>query len=202
VGGSLLIPFYIYLERELLNIKESVRGLTTIIAIFTNACIALVGIPPNPINIKAFQAFHAFVAVVGFLGSSIHIVFYSIMMYQSSKSIMSKGPLFKKYLVFFGIFIGVLLVIFLITQYIILEWILGALIIFWVLITALQGISFKFSKIQEAYYSKSQNPEVLQLFKKKIQILDHLEKGNEPITETFKVNIEFIKSEMEKKPTK
>ena len=186
VGGLLLIPFYIYLERELLNIKESVRGLTTVITIFTNACVALVGIPPNPKNIKAFQAFHAFVAVVGFLGSSIHIVFYSIMMYQRSKSIMSEGPLFKTYLVFFGIFVGVLLIIFLITRYIILEWMLGALIVFWVLITALQGISFKFSKTQGAYYNKSQNPEVLQPFKDQIQILDHLEKGNESISEIFK----------------
>ncbi len=164
-GGSLLIPFYIYLERELLNIKKSVRGLTTAIAIFTNACVALVGIPPDPINIEAFGAFHAFVTVVGFLGTSIHIVFYSIMMYKSSKSIMSKGPIFKKNLGFFGIFIGVLFVIFLITRYSILEWIVGALIVFWVLITALQGISFKFYKTQGGYYNKSQDPEVLQQYK-------------------------------------
>jgi hypothetical protein len=146
------------LERELLNIKESVRGLITTIAIFTNACVALVGVPPDPMNIKAFQTFHAFVAIVGFVGSSIHIVFYSIMMYQSSKS-----TIFKKYLVFFGIFIGCLLAIYLITQYIILEWILIALIVFWVLITALQAISHKRSVGQGAYYNKSQNPEVLKL---------------------------------------
>lgn len=175
MGGLLLIPFYIYLERELLNIKKSVRGLITAIAIFTNVCVALVGIPPDPINIKAFEAFHAFVTVVGFLGTSIHIVFYSIMMYKRSKSVMSKGPIFKKYLVFFGIFIGVLFGIFLITQYSILEWIVGALIVFWVLITALQGISFKFYKAQGEYYNKSQDPEVLQQYKDQIQILEHLE---------------------------
>jgi hypothetical protein len=153
VGGSLLVPFYIYLERELLNIKENVRGLTTAVAIFTNACVALVGIPPDPLNIEAFQAFHAFVTIVGFIGSSIHIVFYSIMMHQSSKSKMSKGPIFTKYLVVFGIFIGILLAIFLIIQYSILQWILGALMLFWVLITALQGSSFKFSRTQGAYYN-------------------------------------------------
>ncbi len=185
MGGSLLIPFYIYLERELLNIKESVRRLTTAIAIFTNACVALVGIPPDPINIEAFQTFHAFVAVVGFIGTSIHIVFYSIMMHQSSKSINSNGQIFKKYLVYFGIFTGILSVIFLIVQYSILQWIVGALLIFWVLITAIQGISFKVSKTQGAYYNKSQNPEVLKLFKNHIQILDH-EKGNEPLSEIFK----------------
>lgn len=159
VGGILLIPFYIYLEKVLLNIKDNVRGLTTAIAIFTNVCVAGVGIPPDPKNIVAFQAFHAFVSIVGFLGSSIHIVFYSIMMVRSSKPIKSKGPIFKKYLVIFGFFVGILFVIYLFTQYVMLEWIVGALIVFWVLITAIQGISFKFSKTYGIYYKKSQNPE-------------------------------------------
>lgn len=178
MGGSLLIPFYIYLERVLLNIKKSVRGLTMIIAIFTNACVALVGIPPDPLNMEAFNAFHAFVTIVGFLGTSIHIVFYSIMMHKSSKSIMPVGPIFKKYLVFFGIFIGVLFTIFLITRYSILEWIVGALIVFWVLITALQGISFKFCKTQGGSYNKSQDLEVLQQQKDQIQLIKRLDKGN------------------------
>ena len=47
VAGSLFIPFYIYLERELINIKESVRRLATGIAIVTNVGIALVGIIPD-----------------------------------------------------------------------------------------------------------------------------------------------------------
>ena len=153
----MFIPFFIYLERALLNINLSVRSLTTTIAIFTNVCVALVGFPPNPMNIKAFQAFHAFVAVVGLIGTSILIVFYSIMMHQSSKPILFKGPIFKKYLVFFGIFIGVLLAIFLITQHSMLEWIVGTLIVFWVLITAKQGISFKYSKTHGIYYKKSRN---------------------------------------------
>jgi hypothetical protein len=159
VGSSLLIPFYIYLERVLLNVNVGVRCLITAVTIFTNVCVALVGIPPNPKNIKVFQTFHAFVAVVGLIGTSILIVFYSIMMYRSSKPIMFKGPIFKKYLVFFGLFIGGLLVIFLITQYSMLQWIVGALLISWVLLTAIQGISFKFSKTQGIFYKKSYNPE-------------------------------------------
>ncbi len=179
VGGILLIPFYVYLEKVLLNVKDNVRGITTAVAIFTNACVAGVGVPPDPRNIAVFQAFHAFVSIGGFLGSSILIVFYSIMMHRSSKPIKSQGPIFKKYLVFFGIFIGVLLTIFLITRYNMLEWIVGALIVFWVLITAIQGISFKFSKTHGIYYKKSQNPEAMQLFKDQIQILDHLEISSE-----------------------
>ncbi|MFX1566959.1 MAG: hypothetical protein ACFFCV_01180 [Promethearchaeota archaeon] len=151
----MLIPFFIYLERALLNISIGVRSLTTAITVFTNVCVALVGIPPNPINIKAFQMFHAFVAVGGLIGTSILIVFYSIMIHRSSKPILFKGPIFKKYLVYFGLSIGVLLGIFLITRYAILEWIVGALIVFWVLITAKQGISFKFSKVKGTYYKKS-----------------------------------------------
>lgn len=178
MGGSLLIPFYIYLERVLLNIKKSVRIFTTSIAIFTNVCVALVGIPADPLNMEAFNAFHAFVTVVGFLGTSIHVVFYSIMMYKSSKSITSVGPIFKKYLVFSGIFSGVLFALFIITRYSIIEWIAGALIIFWVLITAVQGISFKFPKTEGGYYNKSQDPEVLQQEKDEIQIIEHLEKEN------------------------
>lgn len=201
-GGSLLIPFYIYLERQLLNIKESVRGVTTGLAIFINACLALIGIPPDRENIEAFQAFHAFVTIVGFLGSSIHIVFYSIMMRQSSKSLRYKGPIFKKYLVCFGIFIGVLVAIYLIVRYIILEWIVGAFMVIWALIAALQGISFKFSKLQGAYHNKTQYPEVIQLFKDQIQILDYLENRNEPRSENIKENIEYVKSEIKKKPVK
>jgi hypothetical protein len=160
VGGSLLIPFYIYLEQVLLNLNTGLRGLITVLSIFTNTCVALVGIPPDPINVEAFQTFHAFVSIVGLIGTSIHIVFYSIMMQKSSKPVRFKGPIFKKYLIIFGFVIGGVLGVFLITRYPMLEWIVGALIVSWVLITAIQGISFKFSKIHGIYYKKSQNPEI------------------------------------------
>ena len=162
MGGSLLIPFYIYLDKELLNKRKSVRGLITAISIFTNTCVALVGIPPGPMNVEIYEAFHAFVTIVGFVGLSIHVVFYSIMMYKRSKSLIPKGPIFKNYLVFFGIFIGGLFTIYLITQYYILEWIVGALIVFWVLITTLQCFSFKnLYKTQGEYQNKSQDHQLL-----------------------------------------
>jgi hypothetical protein len=165
VGGSLLVPFYIYLEQVLLNINMGLRSLITTINIFVNTCVALVGIPPNSMNVEAFQAFHAFVSLVGLIGTSVHIVFYSIMMRLSSKPIKSLGPIFKRYLVVYGIFIGVFLGIFFITRYPMLEWIVGAFIVSWVLITAIQGISYKYSKTHGIYYKKSQNPEVLMKFK-------------------------------------
>lgn len=137
------------------------RGLITSVAIFTNICVALVGLPPDPINVEAFQTLHAFVSVVGLIGTSILIVFYSIMMHKSSKPIRFKGPIFKKYLIVFGFVIGGVLGIFLITKYSMLEWIVGALIVSWIFITALQGIPFKFSKTHGIFYKKSQKTELL-----------------------------------------
>jgi hypothetical membrane protein len=202
VCGSLLIPFYIYLERELVNIEENIRKLATGVSIFTNVCIALVGIIPDETYTMAFGAFHTFVALVSFIGSSIYIVLYSILMYQGSKSKMYKGPAFKKYLAYFGFLVGVMLILFFTTRYPLIEWILAILIISWVLITAIQCISFTFSKIPGVYYKRSQYPEALKLFENAIQVLDNLEMGDEPIIETLRENIDFIKSEMEKKPIK
>lgn len=169
IGGLLLIPFYVYLEQVLLNIKMGLRGLITALTIFINVCVALVGIPPDPVNVEAFQTFHAFVSIVGLIGTSIHIVFFSIMMHKSSKPVRFKGPIFKKYLIILGFVIGGVLGVFLITRYSMLEWIVGAFIVSWVLITAKQGISFKFSKRLGIYYKKTQNPEYFSnSFKEKI----------------------------------
>jgi hypothetical protein len=201
VCGSLLIPFYIYLERELVNIQENIRRLATGTAIFTNVCIALVGIIPDHTYIAAFITFHSFVAGVSFIGSSIYIVLYSILMYQGPKSIMYKGPVFKKYLAYYGFLIGVVLILFFITWQPLIEWILAILIISWVIITAVQCLSFKFSKIPGLYYKRSEYPKALKLFEDAIQMLDNLNMGDEPILETLKENIDFIKSEMEKKPS-
>ncbi len=202
VCGSLLIPFYIYLERELVNIQENIRRLATGVSIFTNVCIALVGIIPDETYKTAFGAFHTFVALVSFIGSSIYIVLYSILMYQGPKSKMYKGPAFKKYLAYYGFLVGFMFVLFFTTQHPLVEWILSILIITWVLITAIQCISLKFSKIPGVYYKRSQYPEALKLFEDAIQVLEKVELGDEPIMETLKENIEFIKSEMEKKPIK
>jgi hypothetical protein len=95
-----------------------------------------------------------------------------------------------------------MLILFFITRFPVVEWILAILIISWVLITAIQCISFTFSKIPGVYYKRSQYPEALKLFEDAIQVLDNLEMGDEPIRDTLKENIEYIKSEMEKKSLK
>ena len=204
VAGSLFIPFYIYLKRELIYLeKENIRKLATGVAIFTNMCVALVGIIPDDTYPDAFLAFHAFVAGVAFIGSSIYIVLYSILMYLGPKSTMHKGPEFKRYLAYYGFFIGVVLVVWLPNPTnSILEWTLAILILVWILITALQCLSFKFSKLPGLYYKRSQYPEILKRFKEALQVLDNVEMLDDPITEILKDNIKFIKSEMEKESTK
>ncbi len=202
VTGSLLIPFYIYLERELINIKDNIRRLATGVSIFTSVCIALVGITPieNPDEIYwyFFNAFHFFVAGVSFVGSSIYIVLYSILMYYVPKAKMYHGPRFKKYLAFYGFFIGFFLIILLVTRNPLIEWILTTMICFWILITQIQCIKYKFFDIPGLYYKRSQFPEALKLFEDSIQILERLNITDDPIAETLKENIEFLKKQMEK----
>jgi len=204
VAGSLLIPFYIYLKNELVYLEDNIRRIATGIAIFSNMCIALVGIipPADAAFMDAFQVFHNFVAVVSFVGSSIYIVLYSILMYLGPKSTMYKGPEFKKYLAYYGFFIGILLVLLIITINPLIEWIFAISILIWILITALQCISFKFSKIPGVYYKRSQYPEKMKLFKDAIQVLKNLEMEDEPIMKTLEENIEFIQNEMEKNQNK
>ncbi|MFW9971062.1 MAG: DUF998 domain-containing protein [Candidatus Odinarchaeota archaeon] len=202
VFGSLSIPFYIYLERELVNIGKHIRRVATGISIFTSMCIALVGITPDPLYKFAFGAFHTFVALVSFMGSSIYIVLYSILMYQIPKSEKYEGPPFMKYLVAHGFLVGVMFMIFFITRFPIIEWIFSTLIVTWVLITAIQCLSYKFSTIPGVYYKPSQYPEALKLFEDAMQILNNLEMKDEPIMDTLQDNIEFIKSQMEKKSMK
>ncbi|MFX1304977.1 MAG: DUF998 domain-containing protein [Promethearchaeota archaeon] len=198
VSGSLLIPFYIYLERELINIKEVVRRIATGIAIITNVGIALVGIIPDETIIDAFKIFHGIVAVVSFTGSSVYIVLYSVLMYQGPKSKLYRGPIFKRILAYFGFLLGILMVIYLFAQVPLFEWILTILMLIWVLNAAIQSISFKFFNIPGMYYKRSQFPEALERFEKAFQVLDNLGMKNDPIAETLQKNIDYIKTQIEK----
>ncbi len=200
VTGSLLIPFYIYLEKELVNINENLRRVATGVAIFTNMCIALVGIIPDETYVAAFVAFHGFVASTAFIGSSLYIVLYSYLMYLVPKSSMYKGPAFKRYLAIYGFIIGIVLVFLLILFNPLVEWILSIMILIWILITASQCISYKFFNLPGMYYKKDQYPEALELFEDALQILDNLGIKGDPIKKTLKENISFLRNEIEKEP--
>ena len=190
VAGSLSIPFFISLERELVNIKEGIRRLATGVSIFSSVCIALVGIIPDDTYSILFKMFHGFVAWVSFVGTCFYIDLYSVLMY--------KGPNSKKFLSYFGFSITIVLIAFLITREPLIEWILTTFIIVWILITAIQMISFKFFNIPGVYYKRAQFPEALKMFEDAMQILERLDLRQEPITETIQENIEFLKSQLEK----
>jgi hypothetical membrane protein len=198
IGGSLCIPFYVYLERELINIKEGVRRIATGVSIFTSVCIALVGIIPDETYWEIFIIFHSFVALFSFIGSAIYIVLYSYLMFMVPKVKMYEGPKFKKYLAYFGFLIGGILIALLITLEPIIEWILTICIYTWIILTALSLISHKFFYLPGVYYKRSQYPEALTKFEDAIGILNDLDLSEEPITETLKENIEFLKKQLEK----
>jgi glucan phosphoethanolaminetransferase (alkaline phosphatase superfamily) len=199
ISGSLCIPFYIYLERELVNIKENIRRLATGVSIFTSVCIALVGIIPDDKYLDIFYLFHSFVAYVSFIGSCIYIGLYSLLMYQSNKSKTYTGPKFKKFLAYLGFIINVFLIILLITLKPLIEWILTTLIILWILITSFYLILYKFFNIPGMYYKRSKYPEALDKFEAALEVLKNLDLSDEPITHTLEENIEFLKSKVEQK---
>jgi hypothetical protein len=83
IGGSLSIPFILYLEKTLRGINDFLRRIATSIAIITSLCIALVAILPDPLNPEFFQIFHSIVAFTGFIGSVVYICLYSGLMLKS-----------------------------------------------------------------------------------------------------------------------
>lgn len=198
IAGSLSIPFYIYLQKELININEKVRKFATGASIFTCVCIALVGIIPDETYIDAFLGFHAFVAYISFTGSCLYIGLYSYLMYKGPTATSYEGHIFKRYLAYFGFFIDGCFILLLITQAPLIEWIVTISIIIWILTTAIHLIVFKFFNIPGVYFRKTKYPEALKLFEDALQILNNLNLNDEPIKKTLKENIEFLKGKIEK----
>ncbi|TFG06163.1 MAG: DUF998 domain-containing protein, partial [Promethearchaeota archaeon] len=154
IGGSLGIPFFIYLERELINISESIRRLATGASIITSVCVALVGIIPDNTYLEIFLIFHNLVASVAFIGSCVYISLYSYLMYQGPRTKLYTGPQFKKILAFYGFSINLPLVFFFATWSSLIEWILFILIFLWVILTATTLLEFKFFNLAGVYYRR------------------------------------------------
>ena len=83
-------------------------------------------------------------------------------------------------------------------QTVFFSFLITILILIWIFITAIQLISFKFFNIPGVYYKRTQFPEALKMFENAIQILNRLNLKDEPITETIKENIQFLKKQLEK----
>jgi hypothetical membrane protein len=198
IGGSLGIPFFIYLERELIDISESVRRLATGASIFTSVCVALVGIIPDKTYLDIFLVFHNFVASIAFMGSCIYITLYSYLMYRGPKTKLYTGPIFKKVLTYYGFSINIPLILFYLTWSAIIEWILFISIFVWVVATALTLLEFKFFNIDGVYYRRGKYPEALQRFEESLEILNNLNLGDQPIAKTIQENLEYLKKKVKK----
>ncbi len=131
-GGSLGIPFILYLEKSLVNINEFIRRLATIIAISGSASIALVGILPDPDYLDIFRMFHAFVAFNAFIGTVTCICLYSYLMLKSGE--------YKRLYFIIGFTTGLELIILIITLAPLIEWILTINISAWTILTSIKLI--------------------------------------------------------------
>jgi len=131
-GGSLSIPFILYLEKSLVNINEFVRRLATIIAIIGSASIALSGILPDPEYPGVFLLFHAIVAFNAFIGTVVCICLYSYLMLKSAE--------YKRYQVIIGFTTGLELIILLFIFNPLIEWILTINISAWTILTSIKLI--------------------------------------------------------------
>ena len=198
-AGCLLIPFFIKLERELVNIKESLRKLALGVSLFTSICTSMVGIIPDLEYHDIFFMFHIFVAAVAFIGAGIYILLYSILMYKGHSSPMYKGPQFKRYMSYYGFCVFGILILMLILMLPIIEWLLFINILTWDVLTAFYLTKYKFSGISGMYYKKEQYPEMLEKFEESLAILNQLNLGDDPMAEVLRENIKFIKSSQEKK---
>jgi len=198
VGGSSGIPFYIYLERELVNIKDKVRRLGTGMSIFTSVCIALVGIIPDHTYWEVFLIFHGFVAFFSFIGSGIYIGLYSILMYLGPRTEDFTGIKFHEHNANFGFFVVVVLILLLITLQPIIEWILTISIIVWILLTSFHLIWYRIINIPVADFRDLNYPDLLILFEEMLKTLKKLDLNNAQISSTIKENLELVKDRIKK----
>jgi hypothetical protein len=152
IGGSLGIPFFIFLDKSvlanfdyiednvLIHIRKPIRRFTTAAAVITCVCIALVGILPDPGNpySNLFDNFHRTVAGISFFGTSVYIFAYSILLIKQQGY---ETTLFSKFHPILGILIFVagiviLPVLSLMSLFTLAEWILTILLFLWLFLTS------------------------------------------------------------------
>ena len=193
VIGNSMIPFFFKLERELVNLKESLRVTATVLSIFTAICISLVGIIPDMEYYDQFIFFHMFVAIVAFGCSSIYIVMYSRLIQKAIQTPSYKGPQFRRFMTYYGYDIFLLFITLIIVLNCIIEWILFINVIAWNIITAFYLTRIKFSGMPGLYYTKDQYPEMLTQFEDSLEILKTLNLEDSPEAESLKKNILRLK---------
>ncbi len=83
IAGSIIIPFYIKLEKSLVleGKRDIVRRIATAIAIVSCVAIGLIGVIPDENFPVEFAVFHIFMAITSFGGTSLYILFFSMTMW-------------------------------------------------------------------------------------------------------------------------
>ena len=132
IGGSISIPFYVFLEKRALSkINEIYRKIATCVSIITCVCVALVGVRPDDTYPDFFKVIHIIAAITAFSGSVAYISLFSYLMLRDANHNFQKYHAYLGFVIL-GTFIGFF---FSILQPII-EWILTILIMGWILLTA------------------------------------------------------------------
>ena len=83
IAGSCFIPFYISLEKELVDINEKVRKIATVLSILGCISISLISITPDVLYGDNFIVFHGTVTFISFFSSGIYITLFSLLMFHS-----------------------------------------------------------------------------------------------------------------------
>jgi len=198
VGGSMEIPFYIYLERELSNINERVRKLATGISLITCVCIALVGIIPDETYIQIFRIFHDIVAFFSFIGSAVYIGLFSTLMFLGSRKSTYPRLNFRKFHPILGFIIVIVLIVLLITLFPIIEWTLTILILIWIFITSIYVFASKSIHIPVTTLGKIPNSKLLKLFQEVHNSLVELNLDDENIIKAVEDDITIIEDRIRK----
>ncbi len=198
VIGNSMIPFFFKLERELVNVKESLRKTAIIVSIVISVCISLIGVLPDMEFFSQFFTLHMTAAIIAFGGSSAYIVMYSRLMQKAITNPSYKGPQFRRFTIYYGYSILILFVVMLIVLQSIVEWLLFLNLIAWNILTAYFLTRYKFSGMPGLYYKKEQYPEMLKKFEGSLDILKNLKLEDSPEAESLKKNIEFLKDALNK----
>ncbi len=198
IGGSSGIPFYIYLERELININDNVRRFATVISIVTCVCIALVGIIPDETYHELFIIFHNFVAFFSFIGSGLYIGLFSILMLISTRTEDFIGVYFHRLIAYLGFFTSGLVVVLFIVPIPIIEWTLTISILCWIMLTSIYLIRSRFINLSVVHFRQLEDTKKLELFEEILKALKKLNLEQEAITRVITENIEFLRERNEK----
>jgi len=196
IFGVFLVPFFIVLERELVNINENMRRAATVIAIITCTCFTLGSIIPEESYLNAFFYFHAFIAFFAFFNSGIYIFLFSFLMFLSLNRKDYSGPKFHIFLAVFGFITAVGDFVLILFFYPILEWFVVLSILLWIFITGIHLLKHESIRVPIVEFKRLDPSHSLELFKVLLKKVDELQINDEILIDAIENNINFFKNKI------